>query len=199
MARVQKETATKTETAPKAPARKRIEPASKALTEHEVDARSIEMPDAGEVKFTREDGEIKKVVEHDLDDQGHDIELISDFSNLDSKIAKLKFLEEPIKIMIQQTAESNGNSPVFLQHNNEPALGVNGPWLERGVVYTVKRRFAEVLFNAKTSSYGNVESVDDGVRGYVYPQSRTLKYPFSIMEDKSPLSAQWQMKCMREA
>ena len=74
-------------------------------------------------------------------------------------------------------------------------VGVNGrlKMIIRGKKQWLPRCYVEVLLRAKTSSYGNIETVNpyNNEMTVKNPETKSHRYPLQILSDKSPLGGQW--------
>jgi len=128
------------------------------------------------------------LVKHDTDDaalvdQGlHDV----DSPEFKEKADLLKFMEEPVEVMIHQTSEKDADMVFDIQVNGRPQIFV------RGQTYLVRRKFVEGLARAKPVHYVNEQYTQkDGTFGVRYPSRRGLRYPFTVTEDVNPRGAGW--------
>ncbi len=118
-----------------------------------------------------------------LIDQGlHDV----DSPQFKEKAEELKFMEEPVEVMIHQTSEKDADMVFDIQVNGRPQIFV------RGQTYLVRRKFVEGLARAKPVHYVNEQYTQkDGTFGVRYPSRRGLRYPFTVTEDVNPKGKGW--------
>lgn len=110
------------------------------------------------------------------------------------KAAALKFMEEPVRIVIHDTSEKNAD-PVF-------DISVNGKKriFVRGQEYIVPRKYVEGLARAKPISFTNEEyTKPNGQRDVRWPSHRGLRYGFSVVEDKNPKGKEWLKAVLAQA
>lgn len=108
---------------------------------------------------------------------------------------ELKFMEEPVEVMVHESAADNVSPIVEVFHNGVPQRFL------RGQVQTVKRKFVEVLARAKKTGYSQQVYADrlsgEAVQRMI-PHT-ALQYPFNIVSDKNPLGSAWLRKILAEA
>lgn len=106
--------------------------------------------------------------------------------------AELAFNEEPMEIMVHESAAPNAENPVETRCN-----GVN-QFFFRGNAQTVKRKFVEILAKSKETAINTREVAGfDGERTTRIEKSTALKYPFSVIRDDNPRGADWLRKLLR--
>jgi len=121
------------------------------------------------------------------------IERQSDGLGFKSHAKLLAFAEEPVTFMIHETSDINQSRYVQVGNNGQ------NKWLFRGVNYTLPRKFVEQLLRAKPVSIATPESRDDdGFRTTTIKKTSAMLYPLTIIEDKNPLSKEWQKQIMAE-
>jgi len=112
------------------------------------------------------------------------VEVENNLDNLKQKAERLAFMEEPVTINIAEGTEKNAEKFVFLAVNGVGAGPHNIPWVPRGQDVVVKRKFVNVLLNARAVRYKNEEIVDQkGVRQNVQRAYVADIYPFQVVED----------------
>lgn len=102
------------------------------------------------------------------------------------KLENLRFMEEPVKIYIHPTSDKL--APAMF------SISVNGieEIFRYGETKTVKRKFVEGIMRAKPVNFKNEEyTTSEGLRSVRWPTSTGLRYNFSIVEDKNPVSDAW--------
>lgn len=111
-------------------------------------------------------------------------------SGVDPKWAEeMKFMEEIVVINIHPSPNPNEEKWVPLFNNGR------AHYVLRGVDTPVKRKYVEVLLNAKKTTYGNIEDRDhEGNLRVRYPSQTGLMYPFQVVEDKNPKGMEWLKK-----
>lgn len=150
-----------------------------ARTKTEFDSRDvapsesvIEMPVEGSV--TREDF---------LDSNIKDVR--RDKKTLDS----MAFMEEPVKIMVHESTDENAQPVVDVYCNGTPQRFV------RGMEQVVKRKFVQILINARTTTVRTRTGVEGGNVVNQLTRHTAVRYPFSVIEDRNPRGGAW----LREA
>ena len=132
----------------------------------------IEMPVDGSV--TREDF---------LDSNVKDVR--RDKKTLDAVV----FMEEPVKIMVHESTDENAQPVVDVYCNGIPQRFV------RGMEQVVKRKFVQILINARTTTVRTRTGVEGGNVVNQITRHTAVRYPFSVIEDRNPRGAAW----LREA
>ncbi|PHS09406.1 MAG: hypothetical protein COA78_12150 [Blastopirellula sp.] len=122
-----------------------------------------------------------------------DVELIelqltsSDSSEFKEKAEQMMFDQEKILIRVMPSASTYPDH-TFL-------IGVNGKMIAimRGHKQRVPRNYVEVLLRCKTSTYGNVETINqyNNELTVINPETKSHRYPLEVLEDKNPLGAKW--------
>ena len=150
-----------------------------ARTTTEFDSRDvapsesvIEMPVEGSV--TREDL---------LDSNIKDVR--RDKKTLDA----VAFMEEPVKIMVHESTDENAQPVVDVYCNGIPQRFV------RGMEQVVKRKFVQILINARTTTVRTRTGVEGGNVVNQLTRHTAVRYPFSVIEDRNPRGGAW----LREA
>jgi hypothetical protein len=119
-------------------------------------------------------------------------------------IAELAFMEEPVTIRLEPSAEKNavGAFPVWV--NGKPAeVFQNGRWYEIGYLpvgreLIVKRMVLEVIIRAKTDTVHtriigeNSDNPNNAVNRFTSPV-----HSFSIISDPNPRGAAWATELRR--
>ncbi len=146
-----------------------------ARTKTEFDSRDvapsesvIEMPVEGSV--TRED----------LLDTG-----ITDVQRDKKQLDEMAFMEEPVKIMVHESTDENAQLVVDVYCNGTPQRFV------RGMEQVVKRKFVQILINARTTSVRTRTGVEGGNVVNQLTRHTAVRYPFSVIEDRNPRGGAW--------
>lgn len=146
-----------------------------ARTKTEFDSRDvapsesvIEMPVEGSV--TREDF---------LDSNIKDVR--RDKKTLDA----VAFMEEPVKVMVHESTDENAQPIVDVYCNGTPQRFV------RGMEQVVKRKFVQILINARTTSVRTRTGVEGGNVINQLTRHTAVRYPFSVIEDRNPRGGAW--------
>ena len=125
-----------------------------------------------------------------------EVEPHGDMVNFNEKAEKLKFMEEPVTIFLQEAGNAAEEPSVYVAVNGEPALP-HQPWLLRGREYTVKRKFVEVLARARTTTYTQPFQHDrEPDRVNIFRPHSSMRYPFMIVEDANPRGRAWAKALM---
>ncbi len=116
------------------------------------------------------------------------------------KLAMLKFMEEPLEIMLHESIDPNAEQFIFCAVNGEGAGPHKMPWLPRGVPVTVKRKHVERLARAKPISLSTFDTTDaTGALAKGIRSRRALAYPFSVIHDQNPKGPAWLKGVLAEA
>jgi hypothetical protein len=116
----------------------------------------------------------------------------------------LAFMEEPVTIMLNPTAEKNAPTafPVWVNGRMAEILH-NGKWMEIGYLpvgqtMTIKRKVLEVIIRAKTDTvHTRVKEMDSERPNNVIERFTSPVHSFSIIEDRSPRGAAWVQELRR--
>lgn len=115
---------------------------------------------------------------------GETVDIENNLDNFDEKARKLAFMEELVTINISEGTEKDAEKYIFLAVNGVGAGPNNIPWVPRGRDITIKRKFVNVLLNARHVRYKNHEQVDaQGVIQNVQRASSADRYPFQVVDD----------------
>lgn len=115
--------------------------------------------------------------------------------NRDAYYKELKFMEEPVTILIPC-----GNDPDAEEQFID--VGCNGvrQFIERGVEQVVKRKFVEVLARAKREKISTPEFIDaTGARATKLVRTPSLMHGFQVTEDRNPNGREWLRRILAEA
>jgi hypothetical protein len=108
--------------------------------------------------------------------------------------AMMAFLNEMVCINIAETAEEGAENPVV--------LGVNGRQVAilRGQDTWVRRCYVELALRAKPEAIKTrlTRNGEGDVKNHI-DKTRSLKYPFSIIQDRNPRGLAWARKVRAEA
>jgi len=105
---------------------------------------------------------------------------------LDPYVEELLFNEELVEVMLHESADDNAENPVFTACN-----GVS-QYFHRGIPQIVKRKFVAILASVKEHNVTTPEySANDGSRAMSIRRTSSLKYPFSVLNDRNPRGAAW--------
>ena len=109
------------------------------------------------------------------------------------KLDALAFMEEPVTVMVHETTN--------VTDEQIPEVFVNGVVQRffRGQAQTVKRKFVEKLARTKATRFTQNKVKDrEGTETYQNVPHTSLRYPFSVIEDRNPKGASW-LKATLEA
>ena len=104
----------------------------------------------------------------------------------------LKFMEEKIEIIVQDSSDPNADNPV--------PVGVNGifRYFKRGVPIITERKFVDALL-VKNSSVSTPEFINGGgERAFKIVQKNALKYPIQLLRDNNPKGIEWLRQRMAQ-
>ena len=128
------------------------------------------------------------------------IERVTDMSTVWNKAKTLAFMEEPVTIVIADSADPNAEKMVFVAVNGEGAGHKKLPWLPRGVPVTIKRKFVERLARAKKVGIRTVDTRDaSGYNTTAVQKSSGSLYTFTVLEDRNPEGTSWLRRVLAEA
>lgn len=117
----------------------------------------------------------------------------SDGPEFRKKAEALSFMEEKVVLMVHEASDPNAEKRVFLSVNGRSV------WLERGINYIVARKYVEVLARAKPQGIQTISAKDaDGNHTTHIRKTRSLAYPFSVLQDKNPNGAAWLRDLMAQ-
>ena len=116
------------------------------------------------------------------------------------KLLTIRFMEEPVEIMLHESIDPNAEQFIFCAVNGEGAGPQKLPWLPRGVPITVKRKHVERLARAKPISLSTFDTRDaTGALAKGIRSRRALAYPFSVIHDPNPKGHDWLKGVLAEA
>lgn len=118
---------------------------------------------------------------------------------------ELKFMEDPVTIRLEPSAERNAARWLSCWVNGHGAeVLINGRWLEFkhlpvGEVLTTKRKYVEVIVRAKTTSVTtpDMDQAADVAAGNRVDRQTTPVNSFSIIEDLNPKGLAWMRELRR--
>lgn len=112
---------------------------------------------------------------------------------LDGYAADLAFMEEPVEVEVHESNDPNAEPIVDLYCNGTPQRIV------RGQPITVKRKFVQILANARQVSM----STETLVQGYDVinrvSKRSALRYPFSVVRDDNRKGRDWLRQVLQGA
>lgn len=104
----------------------------------------------------------------------------------------LKFMEEEIVVLVQESSDQNAENPV--------QVGVNGVFAQffRGIETRAKRKFVDALC-VKNSIVQTPEFINGaGERAFKIVQRQAMKYPFMVIRDGNPKGGEWLKRRLAE-
>ena len=103
------------------------------------------------------------------------------------------FMNEPVTIIVNPSQDPD--DPKLVQ------VGVNGvnQFMPRGEPITVKRKYVEVLARAKRTDFQQTLDERLGEAMNFMRAMHSLRYPFSVIEDRNPKGGAWLMAVLAEA
>lgn len=118
---------------------------------------------------------------------------------------ELKFMDEPVRIRIEPSAEKNaaGAFPVWVNGRRAECLQPNGTWVEVGYLpvgqeIIVRRSVLEVIIRAKVDTINTQIIGQDSERpNNVISRFTSPVHSFSILEDRNPRGPQWVSELRR--
>ena len=121
-------------------------------------------------------------------------------------LAELKFMEDPVTIMIQAAPEKyaakvvdcwvNGRGAEIFDEGSQKWM-VCG-WLPIGQPVTTRRKYVEVLARAKPETVTTeIKKYEDREDNRAH-RSAFSKYPFSVLRDSNPRGSAWLIKIINE-
>lgn len=115
-------------------------------------------------------------------------------SGVDEYAKELAFYEEPVEIEIHESTDKNNPEPIIdLYCQGVPQRVI------RGQPITVKRKYVQILCNARHVSMDTEVKMDgDNVINRVNKRS-ALRYPFSVIHDANPRGRDWLRQALRAA
>lgn len=115
--------------------------------------------------------------------------VIADGPSLGDYAKELAFMEEVVDVMVHESTDPNAEPVVDVYCNGMPQRFV------RGQMQKVKRKYVEILANARqTSIKTNVRNDGDNVYNRI-DKHTALRYPFS-MQDSNPRGQAWLKKLL---
>lgn len=140
---------------------------------------------------------------HDTSTYDGDVILTERTHNQDY-LDELAFMEEPVTIRLEPSAEKNAAGAFPLWVNGKPAeVYQNGRWdeigyLPVGVVLVTKRKYLEVIIRAKVDTvHTQVQNMDSERPNNVVQRFTSPVHSFSIIEDRNPRGAGWVAELRR--
>ena len=148
--------------------------------------------------------EQKPTISDNPDDYDGEIVLVDPSVAAKEYADELAFMEEPVTIRIEPSADKNaaGAFPVWV--NGKPAeVCQNGRWDEIGYlpvgrVLTIRRKVLEVIIRAKVDTVQTRIVDQDSERpNNVINRFTSPVHSFSILEDRNPKGAAWVTEIRR--
>lgn len=138
-------------------------------------------------------------ITHELPASGPVGELTDTIETVDTprweeKAKNLAFMNEMVTVQIHDTGSINEEQFVEVRNDGKPQF------IERGKPQTIRRMFVEVLARAKKEGISTPEYTDaTGARATKIIRSPSLRYPFSVVEDRNPEGRTWLTRILAEA
>ncbi len=112
-----------------------------------------------------------------------------------TKLDLLKFMEEPVTVLVHRTADKTAD-PVVEVWNG----GVRQMFI-RGQKQTVKRKFIEILARARDMKYEQDVQIDRSTGDAINRMIPVigLKYTFEVIEDMNPNGRSWLQNLLQES
>ncbi|PCJ39142.1 MAG: hypothetical protein COA71_14595 [SAR86 cluster bacterium] len=110
-----------------------------------------------------------------------------DSAEFKEKADQMRFDKEMVEIMVMPSQAVYPDNTFTVSVNGTPKL------ILRGKKQWLPRNYVEVLLRAKTSSYGNIETINPytAIKEMSYPETKSHRYPLHIITDKNPKGARW--------
>lgn len=116
-----------------------------------------------------------------------------DSPGFDAYAAELAFMNEPVTVMVHESAHENAEPVV------RPGCNGQYEWLVRGRPHTVARKFVQALCEMRLTNM-RTEAMVQGLEAINRVHKRTsLRYPFSVQEDKNPKGRAWLQAQLAQA
>ena len=110
-----------------------------------------------------------------------------------NKIEQMKFDNELIEVLVMQSSSQFPDNTFTLSVNGRDLLIV------RGKRQWIPRNYAEVMAQARVSTYANIETFNDrGERTVENPETSSARYIFQVVTDRNPLGPQWLERVMNQ-
>ena len=139
------------------------------------------------------ESEVLMPTEGDIDREALLDHSIKDVEREKKKLDALAFMEEPVTIMVHESADENAQPIVDVYCNGVPQRFV------RGMEQTVKRKFVQILAEAKTTNVRTRTGVEGGTVVNKISRHTAVRYPFSVIEDRNPRGAAWLREALANA
>lgn len=118
---------------------------------------------------------------------------VADVRVTNGDLDAMKFMEEPVEVMVHESTDQNADNPVHVACN-----GIN-QYFWRGQAQVVKRKYVEILARAKQTAMATREIRNyDGELSTQVTKSTALRYPFSIISDSNPKGSVWLKAVLAE-
>lgn len=130
-------------------------------------------------------------------DRAGDIILSSDEMLNKDYLDELKFMEEPVTIVLHRGRERFSPNVHDFYVNGKPL------WIPVDQPVQIQRKYLEVIarsqpFEVKTLVNKNEHQGEDAVVDNFAQRYQSAKYPFSVVKDDNPRGHVWLAKVMRE-
>lgn len=98
-----------------------------------------------------------------------------------------------MRVMVHESTDENAQPIVDVYCNGIPQRFV------RGVEQVVKRKFVQILANARTTNVRTRTGVEGGNVINQITRHTAVRYPFSVIEDRNPRGAAWLREALASA
>lgn len=105
----------------------------------------------------------------------------------------LAFMEEPVTVIVHESVDPNEPPIVDLYVNGVPQ------WFIRGKEITVKRKYVQLLCDMKQQRISTDTGIEGGRVVNKVNKFSSLRFPFSVREDKNPNGAAWLTRELQRA
>lgn len=115
-------------------------------------------------------------------------------SGVDEYAKELAFYEEPVEIEVHESSDRDNPDPIVdLYCQGVPQRII------RGQPIVVKRKYVQILANARQVSMSTEARVDNGEAINRVNKRSALRYPFSVIHDANPRGRDWLRQALRAA
>ena len=117
------------------------------------------------------------------------IDPVSDMASVDLEV----FMSEPVTVVVMSSGDENDTDLVQIQVN-----GIS-QFFRRDTAQTVRRMFVEKLARCKKTDF--TQKIDDrmGEAMNILARRHSLRFPFTVIEDKNPKGPSWLKGILAEA
>lgn len=109
-------------------------------------------------------------------------------------LEELAFMNEQVTVIVHESSDPLAEPLPEIRCNGRLQI------FPRGQEVVCRRAFVEVLARAKPIHYSSQEYIDgDGNKAIKYPQKKSLRYPFSVVDDPNPRGRAWLKQVLAQA